>query len=60
MVFPQQNYIIEEQKKEQTDSLYFVDFTNFQFVFSLGGTQAKNDSFPQRRADQKKVQKEKN
>ena len=32
MVFPQQNYIIEEQKKEQTDSLYFVEFTNSQFV----------------------------
>ena len=39
--------------------MYFVDFTNFQFVFSLGGTHAKNDSFPQRRADQKKVQKNK-
>ena len=39
--------------------MYFVDFTNFQFVFSVGGTQAKNDSFPQRRADQKKVQKNK-
>ena len=58
MVFPQQNYIIEEQKKEQTDSLYFVEFTNSQLYFSLDEP-SEECQFPQLTADQKKVQKNK-
>ena len=56
MVFPQQNYIMEEQKKEQTDSLFFVEFTNFQFVFFLGWTRQRKP-VPQLTADQKKYKK---
>jgi hypothetical protein len=50
---------IEEQKKEQTDGLFFVDFTNFQFVFSLGETRRRMTAFPQQTVDQEKVQKNK-
>ena len=59
MVFPQQNYIIEEQKKKQTDSLYFVDFSNFQFVFSLGETRRRMRAFHSEQTIRKKVQKNK-
>ena len=57
MVFPQLNYKLEEQKKEQTDGLYFVDFTNFQFVFYFGETRRRMTAFRSEQPIRKKYKK---
>ena len=44
---------------EKTDGLYFVDFTNFQFVFSLGETRRRMRAFHSEQTIRKKVQKNK-